>query len=154
MSPMLHRAAICAGIATAALPALSLAQSTGTNPPAQRGAASRRFSSVATSPIVQRSPNGRYELSVSDTGIVLSGPHGRVRITDSGIEIGSLGNGAVHIVTDAASITLDAGGSSIQAPRVMLGCLNGKPVARSGDAVYTESSPPMIGQGSSVLFAC
>jgi hypothetical protein len=147
----LHRAAICVGLAIAALPALSQAQSTRTNPASQ---AARRAPPAAAGPIVQHSPNGRYQLSVTDTGIVLSGPRARVTITDSGVEIGSLGNGAVHIVTDAASITLDAGGSSIQAPRVMLGCPNGKPVARSGDAVDTESSPPMIGQGSSVLFAC
>lgn len=152
MSPLLRRAAICAGIA-AALPALCQAQST-INPPSPRSQASHRVPAVAAGPIIERSPNGRYALSITDTGIVLTGPRGRVRITDSGIEVGSQGDGAVHIVADAASIALDAGGASIQGPRVMLGCPNGKPVARSGDAVDTESSPPMIGQGSSVLFGC
>ena len=153
MSPLLRRVAICAGLATAGLSTLSQAQSTGVSTPSSR-TQGRRGPPVAGGPVIQRSPNGRYQLTVTDTGIVLSGPHGRVKITDSGIEVGAVGSAAVHIVTEAASIDLDAGGSSIQAPRVMLGCPNGKPVARSGDAVDTESSPPMVSQGSSVIFAC
>jgi hypothetical protein len=152
MSPLL-RHAICAVLAAAGLSTLSQAQSTGASSPSPRSQG-RRAPPVASGPVIQRSPNGRYQLTVTDTGIVLSGPRGRVQITDRGIEVGATGDAAVHIVTETASIDLGAGGSTIQASRVMLGCPNGKPVARSGDAVDTDSRPAMIGQGSSVIFAC
>jgi uncharacterized Zn-binding protein involved in type VI secretion len=176
MTALLRRAAICAGLAAAGFCVLAQAQSTTVALPERTQL--RRALPVAGAPIVQQSPNGLYKLSITDTGIELLGPQGGVRITDAGIEIG---NPRTRVTIDASDMSVKGGrvvsiaagqnielrgsgtvqimagsGASFTGSQVMLGCnyANGKPAARSGDAVNTTGSSAFIGQGSQTVLIC
>jgi uncharacterized Zn-binding protein involved in type VI secretion len=157
MSPLFRRAVICAGLVASGLPTVSPAQST-----------THRSLSAAGAPGVQRSPNGLYQLSVTDSGIVMRGPQGGVTISNNGIEIASgnarvslkgstldiKGDVSAQISAGGSSVVLDQEGTTLTGARVLLGCPSGRPAARSGDAVDTESNPPIVAQGSSTVLVC
>jgi hypothetical protein len=87
MTPLLRRAATCAGLAAIGLAARSQAQIPTVKPEPIVGSEIRRAVPAAP-PVVQQSPNGLYGLSITDAGIELRGPNGGLKITNTGIEIG------------------------------------------------------------------
>ena len=87
MTPLLRRAATCAGLAAIGLAARSQAQIPTVKQEPIVGSEIRR-AVPAAAPVVQQSPNGLYALSITDTGIELRGPKGGLKITTAGIEIG------------------------------------------------------------------
>jgi hypothetical protein len=102
MTPLLRRAATCAGLATIGLSAGSQAQIPTKPEPIVGGEIRRPLPAAqpvqqAAPPVVQQSPNGLYALSITDEGIELRGPSGGVKITNAGIEIGASNSSRVTI---------------------------------------------------------
>ena len=102
MTPLLRRAATCAGLAAIGLSARSQAQIPTKPEPIVGGEIRRPLPAVpsvqqAAPPVVQQSPNGLFALSITDEGIELRGPSGGVKITNAGIEIGAPNSSRVTI---------------------------------------------------------
>ena len=97
MSPLLRRAATCAGLAACGWSTLVGAQSTEVAVPERPVLRRALAPAPAPGPIVQQSPNGLYQLSITDAGIELHGPAGTVKITSQGIQIGGPGTMQINI---------------------------------------------------------
>jgi hypothetical protein len=162
MTSLLPRLAIGASCAVFVLSASAQAQAV------PKRTAARSPQAAAGTPILQQSPNGLYRLSITDAGIELVGPAGGVKITAQGIEVRAdstvtlsggktidlNGSNSIQLSAgDAGMLTLDGGGGSLTGPRVTLGCANGRPAARAGDAVDNSGSP-VVAQGSRTVLIC
>jgi hypothetical protein len=168
MFSLFCRTAILASVAVGGLSILAQAQST--EVVRERPTELRRATLpvLTAAPIVQQSPNGLFKLSVTDNGIELLGPKGGVKITTAGIE---LGNPSTQVTIYASEVSVRSGNGlrldsgtgidlkgateiRITGTRVTLGCTNGKPAARVGDAVNTTGSPAVVAQGSQTVLVC
>lgn len=114
MTPLLRRAAACAGLAALGLSARSPAQTPTLKPEPIVGGELRR--AVPAAPIVQQSPHGLFGLSITDAGIELRGPNGGVRITNAGIEFRGagiqLGDPTSHLTIRAADMEIRGDGAT------------------------------------------
>lgn len=159
MTPLLRRAAACAGIAACGWSTLLAAQSTEVAVP-ERQVLRQAVKPGAPGPIIQQSPNGLYKLSISDAGIELHGPKGTVKIGEYGIQIGGPGTMQINIESgdglrlrgdrdarflSGATMTLKAGGDMDVAGANMK--VNGSAAVTISGAAPSSLTAPLLTLG-------